>query len=143
MKSDIFRAMKLKYRGIEYTPALFDCEMVETGWVGTYRGQVVRFRIPVVVPPQTSLPLKYRGIAYQTNRVGLAERGGAAPTSAPLSARVELSTVAAKRHSVLEEVGRVHRENIYRRLVHRLEVAQEKGDQVLIQQLEAELHQFA
>ncbi|MFB2898769.1 hypothetical protein ACE1CI_38135 [Aerosakkonemataceae cyanobacterium BLCC-F50] len=42
----------------------------------------------------------------------------------------------------LQRVADVHRANIQRRLEHRLEVARAKGDDNLVQMLEAEMRQM-
>ena len=42
----------------------------------------------------------------------------------------------------LQRVADVHRANIQRRLEHRLEVARAKGDNHLVQMLEAEMRQL-
>jgi hypothetical protein len=47
------------------------------------------------------------------------------------------------RRQLLKQVTETHRANIRQRLEHRLNVARERGDQALIQMLEAEYQQFA
>ena len=42
------------------------------------------------------------------------------------------------RQEVIKETAQAHRSNLQKNLQHRLEVARAKGDQRLIQQLEAE-----
>ncbi len=47
------------------------------------------------------------------------------------------------RRHLLRQVAETHRANIRQQLEHRLNVARERGDQALIQMLEAEYQQFA
>lgn len=53
------------------------------------------------------------------------------------------SSARANRKQLLQQVAETHRDNIRKRLEHRLAVARERGDQALIQLLEAEYQQFA
>lgn len=58
--------MKLKYRGVEYEPAVYLVNNEPTGKMGRYRG--VPYQIPNLVTPALPQPihnLVYRGVPYQ------------------------------------------------------------------------------
>jgi len=44
--------------------------------------------------------------------------------------------------SVRQNLGQVHRENLKRRLEHRIQVAQSQGNESLLRQLEQEMRQL-
>jgi hypothetical protein len=48
----------------------------------------------------------------------------------------------ARRH-LLKEAAESHRNNIQRTLQHRIEVARAQGNEMLLKQLEEEMHQLA
>ncbi|MBC6421481.1 MAG: hypothetical protein GDA43_09570 [Hormoscilla sp. SP5CHS1] len=52
-------------------------------------------------------------------------------------------STAKSRHSVKQEVAKVHRANILENLEHRLQVARSRGDQELVRQLEKEKEQIS
>lgn len=135
--------MKLRYRGIEYTYQPTTAEPVETNLVGHYRGQRFNFAYPRHISiPQPVLNLIYRGVAYRTTETGAIESSPqVAPTAPPAVATPK--SPAQLRRAKLTEAARTHHANIRRSLYHRLEVARQKGDQTLIQQLERELELFA
>jgi hypothetical protein len=138
--------MRLSYRGNSYNLESVPVSMVESGITGRYRGQTFRFSHPRRVPvPQPILNLKYRGVAYQTTTTGGIETVPTA-TAQPVvstakSTYVKTSAIQSRR-VLLNEVSRIHRQNIQRSLQHRLEVARAKGDQNLIYQLEQEMQHF-
>lgn len=52
-------------------------------------------------------------------------------------------TTSETRHLSRSEVAQIHQSNVRERLEHRLQVARDRGDQSLIQLLEAEQRQAA
>ena len=144
--------MKLTYRGIDYdyNPPLL--EMTESKVACRYRGQSSRYTYAHHVPiPQPAERLTYRGVAYQTTRQGqvkqLAERPveqSTRPQGTLTGLRRKLTGVspaAQARRELLQEASQHHRENIARSLQHRIEVARAQGNDVLLRQLESEMHQ--
>lgn len=133
--------MRLTYRGSEYDYRAVPVTMVESDTVGIYRGQRLQFSTPRHVPvPQPALALNYRGVPYRLTETGTME--------AVAIARKPRSTSSVLLHSyghskgLASEIAKVHRLNLERRLQHRLQVAQAKGDQNLILQLEKEMQQL-
>lgn len=146
--------MRLVYRNAGYDYEPVPVSLYESGISGQYRGQTFQFQYPRHIPvPQPVLNLKYRGVAYQT------ASDGSTTTIKPMvksaaqlgkSARVPAEAASGQLHSALfsrqvmiSEVANVHRQSIQRRLQHRLEVAQAKGDDTLIGQLEQEMRLIA
>ncbi|MBD2461573.1 DUF4278 domain-containing protein [Oscillatoria sp. FACHB-1407] len=141
--------MKLRYRGAEYDYEPTPVDMAETGITGQYRGRTFNFAYPRHIPvPQPTGDYKYRGVTYHRTANGTIEPVSA-PVAAPATPAVQTPTgvtyrsVAASRHALMQEVAGKHRENIHRRLQHRLEVARAKGDQLLINELEREMQYTA
>jgi len=137
--------MKLCYRGIEYdyTPPVL--EVSESEMLGHYRGRPLRFSYVKHVPfPQSEANLKYRGAPYHTNRQGEVE-AIVQVNKAPQESQFKpvFDSMAAARRSLLQESAQVHQENIRRSLERRIQVAQSRGDTVLMRQLEDEMHQLA
>ena len=132
--------MKLTYRGANYegTPVL---EVAEGEIGGTYRGQQWKSNYVRHIPePAPVHNLRYRGIAYRTGK----------PTAAipktveqPVPVRWHQTLVTCNQREVLDELTNNHMRNICRSLEHRLAVAKAKGDDNLIQLLEAESQQLA
>ncbi|HEY9621611.1 MAG TPA: DUF4278 domain-containing protein [Crinalium sp.] len=147
--------MRLVYRGVGYDYEPTPTDMVESGVKGQYRGQTVDFKYPRHVPaPQPVLGLKYRGASYQTTSAGTAStndleavkpvKRAATPVTVPAHMRPgQLHPAFLNRQAMMNEVSNTHRQNIQRRLAHRLEVAKAKGDQFLVNQLEREMQLIA
>jgi hypothetical protein len=137
--------MKLSYRGAKYETELPTFDMMEGDIVGKYRGQAIRHRYPYprhIPVPQPSLDLKYRGVAYRTNRTAdLEEILNATPAQPRILAAPSLFCNASQ--SKLRQVAEIHRTNIYRNLERRMQVARELGDLHLVRLLELELQQIA
>ncbi len=135
--------MRLTYRGGEYDYRAVPVTMVESDSVGIYRGQRFQFSTPrhvSVVQPASML--SYRGVTYRLTAAGTMETVAIAPkpqvaSVSPLHIYMKTSKERAS------EITKVHRLNLERRLQHRLQVAQDKGDQNLILQLEKEMQQLA
>ncbi len=153
--------MKLTYRGIsyDYNPPML--EVTESDIAMQYRGQSVAYTYVRHVPiPQPAERLTYRGAAYQTTRRGqvlpadvqltgngqLASQGslGANLGSRLSNLRDKLigtSPAAQARRDLLQLSSQQHKESMARSLQHRIDVAKEQGNAVLIQQLESEMSQ--
>jgi len=137
--------MKLSYRGIYYQDEPIAREMSEEV-SGEYRGQDCQlWRYPRHMPVQKKqgpIDLKCRGIAYSTHQT--AEPEFAALNVKPVVSEGDtLMSTAKSRHSVKQEVAKVHRANILENLEHRLQVARSRGDQELVRQLEKEKEQIS
>ncbi len=103
-----------------------------------YRGTV--YTIDPNVEPRRSVaqpvePLLYRGNAYSLNGETLSTSRKAAPT-------VSSRTAFSRKVASPAEFAAVHRDNLYKNLQHRLQVARDKQDQTLINLLERELQQI-
>ncbi|MEM6838776.1 MAG: DUF4278 domain-containing protein [Cyanobacteria bacterium P01_C01_bin.120] len=137
--------MKLCYRGVsyDYTPPVL--EVSESEMLGQYRGRPLRFSYVGHVPfPQSEAKLMYRGAAYQTTRHGEVQ-AVVQVQPAPQEAQFKpvFDSMAAARRSLLQEAADMHQTNIKRSLEHRMQVAQAKGDEYLLRQLQDEMHQYA
>ena len=135
--------MKLLYRGTsyDYNPHLSNERIswsiepvVKPTYSLTYRGQAYLVNPnlenqPAATP--SSAQLIYRGAAYQLNGETASD------------AKVAIHNQRVAKHSAAIELAKVHRTNLQRNLQHRLQVAQERGDQTLVQLLEREMQQIA
>ncbi|EDX87866.1 hypothetical protein S7335_5578 [Synechococcus sp. PCC 7335] len=147
--------MKLTYRGVEYDYNPPELEVTLASTPTQYRGQQSQYKyvrhVPIAQPAER---LNYRGVAYQTTRTGGVQQlgshvGGHATTHATtpnawaeLSGKLRANSSAAKaRRALLEESTALHQQNIARSLQHRMEVAKQKGNQALLEQLESEMRQ--
>lgn len=117
--------------------------MVESTMVGLYRGQQFQFSTPRHVPmPQPALMLNYWGVPYRLTETGTMEAVAIARTSRSTGS-TPLHAYMKTPKELASEIAKVHHLNLERRLQHRLEVAQAKGDQNLILQLEKEMQHLA
>lgn len=133
--------MKLSYRGVPYEAERSNLEVTEGEIGGLYRGQSWRFHYARHIPkPQSTHPLKYRGVAYCTGKPNAAEPNAVAQ---PTTTSPYCNIAARNKREVLNEITNSHLKNIQRSLEHRLEVARAKGDDTLIQLLKAESEQMA
>jgi hypothetical protein len=145
--------MKLFYRGVSYD---YDPILRRPGNTGrpvklaqtqrspyalTYRG-ITHQVDPNAPAADPALPahyrLMYRGTEYEVNR---AAQGGVTIATQPVGMRgfkAEVVPSVMPRHYI----AKVHQTNLLRNLQHRLQVAQERGDQKLIHLLEAERQQI-
>lgn len=136
--------MKLCYRGVEYdyTPPVL--EVSESEAIGHYRGRPLHFSYVRHIPfPQPEANLSFRGVAYHTNNHGQVEPVNSDHGAQRSRFTPVFDSMAAARRQLLQESAAVHQMNIRRSLEHRLAVAQSRGDNQLIQQLEDEMHQLA
>jgi hypothetical protein len=127
--------MKLSYRGVHYEQNPLSLEVTEGEILGKYRGANWRCHTLQEMPvPQPDRVLKYRGVAYHTNqRVGACQT--VAQSDRPRAIKPITVTSSLNTRKRLEET---HRENLRRNLERRLQAARSRGDQHLINILEAE-----
>jgi hypothetical protein len=139
--------MKLRYRGVEYDYNPPSLEVQESEIYGRYRGRPTRFSYVSHVPiPQPVANLSYRGVRYSTTAQGqVVPQEQTAEQRQPLFQVLQTSdnSMRRARRALLREAASVHRNNIQRSLQHRLAVAKAQGNQLLIQQLEAEMQEIA
>lgn len=132
--------MQLSYRGfhpIDFLPV----EILESGDPDTERRQGLPVIYPQHIPvPQSMHPLKYQGASYRASVTSRAERCSSALTVSRWT--VEPGSLQGQTCQVkspgLEKTHRIH---LQRRLQHRIEVAQAKGDLDLLHLLENEQQQ--
>ncbi len=135
--------MQLSYRGVYYDPTSATLDMLEGETIGKYRGQEWKYHYPRHIPHlQPKLYRQYRGIAY---------------SSRPFIPKVENSPhrqpnalgngcpvpLPFPRQAAMSEISQTHLENLRRNLERRLEAAQARGDEQLIQLLKQESQQLA
>lgn len=139
--------MRLCYRGVEYDYNPPSLEVKESEVLGTYRGRSLHFNYVSHVPvPQPVANLTYRGVGYETTSQGQTR------PSEPVSQQrqsvfqgiksIDNSAIQARRQ-LLRDAAESHRSNIQRTLQHRIDVARAQGNDMLLRQLEEELHQLA
>ncbi|MBE9124837.1 MULTISPECIES: DUF4278 domain-containing protein [unclassified Coleofasciculus] len=135
--------MKLSYRGVSYerTPSTLDVNEGDIG--GTYRGQGWRYHYVRHIPaPPPVHELKWRGVAYRTDKPAIAEPIPAPQPVDPGAANPVL-VISNWRGKNLDETAVMHLRNIRQSLERRLQVAQAKGDEQLVRMLEKESEQTA
>jgi len=144
-------AMKLSYRGVSYEHNSPEIEMMTGAVGGKYRGATWNHKYLRHIPvPQPKVDLKYRGVAYSTGdpidvevvrlrREYSQVNGLATPTTAIAAKQTPLR---CDRASVVRELHSTHLDHLRRNLERRLQIAREKGDNQLIQLLEAESRQL-
>lgn len=138
--------MRLCYRGVEYDHNPPSLEVTESEIMGCYRGRPLHFSYVRHIPfPQPVAELTYRGVAYRTLADGGIESVGQAHrvSHTDTSSHRPINAMAETRKQLLIEATRTHRENIQRSLEHRLRVAKAQGNELLVRQLEEEMHQIA
>jgi Domain of unknown function (DUF4278) len=144
--------MKLIYRGATYD---YDPSQARAGTTGypeqptqtsqepytlVYRGAtyIIDPKQPSLEAPlPTSYELSYRGTTYQVNR----DTAGRTTMVTLPTRKNSARSVAVPAAFPRQHVAKVHQANILSTLKHRLQVAQERGDQKLVSLLEAELKQ--
>ena len=131
--------MRLVYRGNRYEQETIPMEMAGSAVVGSYRGNHYEFSYPRHIPvPQPLQDLQYRGVSYRRTETGTLLAG-----TPVRQARSQHSPAALRKQDQQMQLDQVHRLYLMRRLEHRLEVAQAKGDENLVHQLEQEMQQIA
>jgi len=138
--------MKLCYRGVNYDYNPPSLEVRESELTGTYRGRSMNFSYVSHVPvPQPVANYTYRGVSYSTNVQGQIQPSTATPERLPIfqAGRVAAAGTGlnARRH-LLKDAAEAHRVNIQQSIQHRIEVARAQGNDQLLTQLEAEMHQL-
>ncbi len=145
--------MKLTYRGVQYDYNPPMLEVTKSEIACQYRGHQTAYTYVRHVPiPQPAENLRYRGVAYQTNRYGQVQQlsEGAQVSARPGTTLANLrgkltgtSAASQARRELVSESSQLHQSNIARALEHRIEVAKAQGNQALLAQLESEMHQNA
>ncbi len=139
--------MKLCYRGVEYDYNPPSLDVHESELTGCYRGRPIHFTYASHVPvPQPVATMTYRGVGYATTPQGkvvspLAEQLGRQPVFQAVQS-TDNSVLKARRY-LLKDAAAAHRINMQRSIEHRIQVARSQGNNDLLEQLEAELHQLA
>ena len=129
--------MKFCYRGISYEKDQLPVMSTEGEIDGKYRGQNCKYRYPRhVAQSHSPVNRQYRGINYNT------------PTSSgdfSASLTGQFCHLSAKKpHKVtVSQISEAHLENLRRNLERRLQAAQAKGDDNLVQLLQTESQQLA
>lgn len=130
--------MRLAYRGNRYEQETIPMEMAGSSITGSYRGNRYELAYPRHIPvPQSVQDLQYRGVPYQRT-----ENGTLLPGT-PVRARSQQTPALLRKKEQQNQLDQVHRLYLMRRLEHRLEVAQARGDDNLVHQLEQEMQQIA
>ncbi|MDV3000139.1 MAG: hypothetical protein N5P05_001745 [Chroococcopsis gigantea SAG 12.99] len=126
--------MTLNYRGVDYEREFSPLEITEGEIMGKYRGLEVKYHYPRHMPRiQCKSHGQYRGAKYG---VGYRIDEVFSPTSCPV--------VHDKPTKVVDEtIDSVHMENIRRCLERRLQAAQERGDNSLVDLLKQEYKTLA
>lgn len=131
--------MKLTYRGIGYDSEPQSFNLMEGEIGGKYRGNDWQVRYPRHIPVPATLPnLTYRGARYNSGEV----------VTTPIAeitaktGRVRTLTDAQPGDKVMEEVAKLHRNNICRSLERRMQAARMLGNEDLLAQLQQESQQL-
>lgn len=150
--------MKLIYRGVsyDYDPnhiragntgyPVRGSQTIKTPYTLIYRGvttQVDPNNQPAIAPLPASYDLIYRGATYHVNR----DQMGTATVTNQFGMNQPDKVARAKSGFVpasmpAHYMGKVHQANLMENVQRRLRVAQEKGDQRLVELLEAERQQI-
>jgi Domain of unknown function (DUF4278) len=144
--------MKLSYRGGSYEHNSPQVEMMTGAVGGKYRGATWNHKYLRHIPvPQPKVDLKYRGVAYSTGdpidveavrlRREYSQVNGSATPTTEMAAAQQMP-IRCDRTSVVRELHSTHLNHLRRNLERRLQIAKEKGDNQLIQLLEAESRQL-
>lgn len=148
--------MELSYRGLhyDYDPPTIDMMEGEAG--GLYRGCQWQVRYPRHIPvPQPSHSLKYRGVSYFSHASSHANVENEVSDPAPATIPTPVATVnktsvlsnpkpqKKPQKDIWQEVAHAHQISICRSLERRMNAAQAKGDQKLINLLQKESQDLA
>jgi hypothetical protein len=127
--------MTLAYRGVKYERDSLPLEMKTGDIGGKYRGQDWNHHYPRhMLQLEPKLHRQYRGVAYST-RPHLT--GQVIPSTCPLPV-VKPPIVVQE-----ETLSSIHLNNIRLRLERRLQIAQENGDETLVNLLKKESQDLA
>ncbi len=131
--------MKLTYRGIGYDSEPQSFNLMEGEIGGKYRGNDWQVRYPRHIPvPATRYELSYRGVRSNS---GEPLSTSVAPVG-PKTRQVRTLMDAQPADKVMEEVAKLHRNNICRSLERRMQAARMLGNENLIEQLQMESQQL-
>ena len=131
--------MKLSYRGVSYEHSSPTLEVTEGEILGKYRGASWRCHTLKETPiPQPNVALKYRGVGYNPSHITTPD----GVCNVRVTAAKVASPVVFSKNLVNKAIENTHRDNLRRNLERRLQVARERGDQVLVNLLEAESKQL-
>ncbi len=134
--------MKLTYRGIGYEsqPQTFNLMEGEIG--GKYRGNDWQVSYPRHIPvPPTMSQLTYRGVQYNSGATVTTPVPEVVPKKG-IGAMGRTLVDANPAKKIMEEVAKLHRNNICRSLERRMQAAKMRGDDDLIEQLQMESQQL-
>ncbi|AFY83523.1 DUF4278 domain-containing protein [Oscillatoria acuminata] len=131
--------MKLTYRGIGYDSEPQSFNLMEGEIGGKYRGNDWQVRYPRHIPvPATLNELTYRGARYNSGEA--VTTPVAEVTAKTRQVRPLMDTQPGDK--VMEEVAKLHRNNICRSLERRMQAARMLGNENLIEQLKMESQQL-
>jgi Domain of unknown function (DUF4278) len=130
----------MKYRGVEYQPAIPDLEIMDSDIVECYRGQKIRQKYVKHLPESSpEFQLRYRGVDYTIGSdPSLIEQrsvSSEADEQEVVSMVIPMHRTSAIRSARSAET---HHHNLSQNLEHRLEVARTQGNSSLVEILEAE-----
>jgi hypothetical protein len=134
--------MELRYRGVAYTYEPVAPEMDPRTVEGKYRGHDYGFHFAKPIPlPEVDYPLIYRGVLYYSPAID--KRTSTEPTPTVTAATHPAFFTHQPHQELLNQLSITHHQNIVERLHRRLQSAKERGDQQLVNLLEAEEKQMA
>lgn len=129
--------MELTYRGVShhYDPDTVEIRREEV--TGRFRGQELTWRaVTSVSLPESILNLQFRGVPLRASQVDVT-------SLQPVQPQLNTKTLHPLQQNFIDQVAELHRRNILLRLQQRLQAAKERGDDNLVQVLEAEQQQMA
>jgi hypothetical protein len=129
--------MELTYRGVTHH---YDPDIVEINReavAGQFRGQEIQWRaVSSVALPEATMNLLFRGVPLHASPM----QTEVVQSVHPLFSSSALHPL---QQTFIDQVAELHRRNILLRLQQRLQAARERGDDNLVQLLEAEQQQMA
>jgi hypothetical protein len=135
--------MKLSYRGLNYNDDPPTIDMMEEAG-GLYRGCQWQIRYPRHVPiAQPSHALKYRGVPYLSHSKAESTPANAPSAVTNIKKTRGVSNRKLEKAMMMQEVEKIHRANLCRNLERRMNIAQAKGDQKLMNLLQQECQDLA
>lgn len=128
--------MKLSYRGVPYNRNISP-ELTVVGEVmGNYRGAAWRAsKLAAPAPAQLAAVLCYRGVTYRTQ--------AALEADLEVVAQNVVAPVRPSKAALASAAASAHKRSILASLEHRITSARSRGDDRLVNILEAEMRQFA
>ncbi|NJK64332.1 MAG: DUF4278 domain-containing protein [Synechococcaceae cyanobacterium SM2_3_1] len=129
--------MELTYRGVThfYDPDTIEIHREEV--TGRFRGQELNWRaVTSVALPEAILNLQFRGVPLRASQVE-------ATSLQQVQPQLRTKSLHPLQQNFIDQVAELHRRNILLRLQQRLQAAKARGDDNLVQLLEAEQQQMA